>query len=389
VLHLANIGLANRRYNPLEASVELHAHLFMKVGMSWFFEGKFDGPIRAKTWESRFASQANPETVNQSNIGVLVATLYGNRLFSRSTRDSVRAQIRVAEDFVIRNPEWIIARNAKEAKAAFSNGKRIIIFALEGAAGVLETEADLEEFVDRKGIRIVTLLHLIDDRFGAVSFLRGYRVLSAPFAWLRSLWNRKNDASGIRINDGGLTDEGKKMIESLAKRKVWIDLAHSSDRSQIETMKILEEYRQPPLYTHLVLRKYHQAERGTSERQLKILREKNGIVGIMPSEDYLSGTPFGEKCNDGLSQFLRLYQETVKIVGNMNLYFGSDFNGGVPRLGPPKCKTDTELDKGGMVHIGLSNALWKSLKQRGANVPVPLSDTVHRFFEVWSKVTGK
>ena len=50
-----------------------------------------------------------------------------------------------------------------------------MILALEGASGIIETDEDLAEFVDRDGIRIVTLIHLTDDEFGGAAFLKGYR----------------------------------------------------------------------------------------------------------------------------------------------------------------------------------------------------------------------
>src|SRR4051812_6206202 len=71
-------------------TVELHAHLFMKEGMGWLFKGDFNGPLQAENWKSRFSSQANPETLEQSGLDIVVATLYAHPLFTWSLRDSIR-----------------------------------------------------------------------------------------------------------------------------------------------------------------------------------------------------------------------------------------------------------------------------------------------------------
>src|SRR4051812_47085106 len=60
---------------------ELHAHLFMKEGMTWAFRGDFNGPLEATSWKDRFSSQANPEALEKSGLSVVVATIYAHPLF--------------------------------------------------------------------------------------------------------------------------------------------------------------------------------------------------------------------------------------------------------------------------------------------------------------------
>ena len=153
--------------------VELHAHLFMKEGMSWFFTGDFFGPLRATSWRDRFSSQANVDSLNQSGLQIAVVSLYANPLLTFSMRAAVRRQIALAEKFVVENPAWIIPKSAREARQGIAGGKRLLVLSLEGAMGIIETEDDLREFVDKSGVRIVTLLHLTDDLFGGVALLRG------------------------------------------------------------------------------------------------------------------------------------------------------------------------------------------------------------------------
>jgi microsomal dipeptidase-like Zn-dependent dipeptidase len=380
------------------ATLELHSHLFMKEGMGWAATGDFDGPLRAKDWKALFASQANPEALDRSEIGLIVATLYAHPLFTWSLRDSIRRQIAQAEAFVAAHPHWVIARDAVAARAALSAGKRVIVLALEGAAGVIEEESDLREFVDERGVRIVTLLHLTDDRFGGVAFLRGLKAIASPWAWITQALSPARDSGGVRINANGLASDGRAMTEALLKRGVWIDLAHASDRSQAAITPILRARGQPLLYTHTPLRKYLGAERGISAEQLALVKESGGIVGAMPSEDMLEGTQVpphlctggdsastqSSSCN-GVSELAVQYQELVQTLSPEQVALGSDTNGGLRHLrpsGPP----GTEIAQQGYWNIGQQAALWDALEQLKAPIPNPRRKMIDRFLDAWERV---
>src|SRR5690606_26901719 len=135
------------------------------------------------------------ETLRESGIRILVAALYAHPLMTWDLRDSIRRQIAQAERFVKENPEWVLVRDAIETRKVLAEGKRALILSLEGAAGILESEKDLHEFIDERGIRIVTLLHLIDDHFGGAAFLRGAAILANPWAALREGYRRLGRSS--------------------------------------------------------------------------------------------------------------------------------------------------------------------------------------------------
>ena len=369
-----------------EASVEAHAHLFMSKGLTWLFRGDFDGPLRAKGWNDRFGSQANPETVERSKIAVLVIAVYAHPLFSLSLRDSIRDQLDGADHFVATHPNWIIARSATEARQALSQGKRVIILAIEGASKILENDADIAEFINRRGVRIVNLLHFTDDEFGGVAFLRGFRALASPLAWLRQIF-RAPGADGVILNDEGLTERGKQFAQTLINHGVWLDLAHSSDLSQRDLIPMLEKAGQPLLYTHTVLRRYHHAERGISDWQLQEVRKSHGIVGLMPSEEMLDGTPVPPTtCRGSVHALAVQYKEVAATIGADSIVMGTDYNGGIPHL-MPSCKTGTSLDHEGFWNIGQTPDLWQALRKVGAPVPEPLSITVERFISAWEQVS--
>lgn len=372
---------------PLTASaarggVDLHAHLFMKEGMGWLFNGGFQDPIQASNWTEGLSSQVNAEILDRTQLDIVVATIYAHPWLTLSLRESVRRQIREAREFVKSHPGWILATQPSEARTALLNHKRILVLALEGASGILETEEDLREFVDEGGIRIVTPLHLTDDAFGGVALLRGWKAMSSPLAFLYSL------IKGSPVNLNGLSPEGERLIQSYLKHGVWIDLSHSSDRSQDRLVEILSEKHRPLLYTHTVLRKYHEAERGISQSQLIRLKEKEGYLGLMPSAEMLAGTPTPQHCEGTVSAFAAQFKEISAILGESSVAMGSDMNGAISHLKPDattECHTGTLLDQTGFWRMDQAPEIWNALIRMGVASSSYTSKSATRFVDLWEK----
>jgi microsomal dipeptidase-like Zn-dependent dipeptidase len=139
----------------------------------------------------------------------------------------------------------------------------------------------------------------------------------------------------------------------------------------------------PLLYTHTVLRKYHGAERGIAPWQLDELRRSQGILGVVPSEDYLEGTVSAfPSCDQSLGWLATQYQEFVAVLGNTHVSFGSDINGALDHIAPG-CGSE------GLWNISQYPELWASLTRLGAPTPKPLSAMIDGFLETWERVTSR
>ena len=68
---------------------DLHFHLFMNQGMTWWFSGNADEPLKAKSWKNRWRSNANFETLENSGLKLAVVALYAHPLLVMSPRDSI------------------------------------------------------------------------------------------------------------------------------------------------------------------------------------------------------------------------------------------------------------------------------------------------------------
>jgi len=371
----------------LQAQVDLHAHLFMNEGLTWIFRGDFfDEHLSATSWKNLLSSQANPKTLNESDVQIMVASLYAAHpiLTPWGLKEAIRRQIAQAERFVRENPQWILAKSPQETELALAQGKRALILSLEGASGILKTDQDLKEFFDL-GIRIVTLLHLTDDEFGGCALIGGFSGALVNFGpWFNSkkLWS---DGKSIRAHSQGLTSEGLDFAKKLIQQKIWIDLSHTSDESLKTLTPLLKEARQPFLYTHNALRKYAGVEREISLSQLQDVKETGGLVGVLPSPRFLRGTPLPPHTPEGgIEAFVKHYNEIADIIGPEATMIGSDFNGAIPHLKPSK-DTGTSLDEKGLWHVGQSKELLMAMQKKGAKLPPP-GHHIATFLKAWKRV---
>ncbi len=397
----ANAGAQTRASRPGELPqlrVDLHAHLSMKPALGWLFRGSFDAPLVADSWDDQLSSKANGKTLQEAGLGVMVVALYAHPVFAGDMREAVRNQIAEVEAFVRRRSRWAIARQASEADTLLRQGKRVIVLSIEGAAGVLESEADLREFIDERGIAIVTPLHLVDDRFGGAALLDGAQRVANPIALIDGRQRRLVDRGiedGIVRNQRGLTLMGKRLLIELVRRGVWIDLTHASDAAVEQMMPILEAAGQPVLFTHTSPRHFRKAERALSDRMLKAVDRTRGMVGLLPSEDAMPNIPPAsgycqagcepDTCRGSVAGLAEVYSYLARFVSPSAIALGSDFNGGMRHL-RPSCQTGTSIDhEAGFYQLGQTPALWRALRQAGAPVP-EARDTLRHFVEAWSRV---
>ena len=376
-------------------SVDLHAHLFMKAALGWFFDGAFADGIQANSWDDRLSSKIDAATLDASGVGVVVVSLIGHPVYRGDMRQAVRDQIALAEAFAERHDGWAIARSPSEARSILLSGRRAMVLSLEGASGVLECEEDLREFVDEKGIRIVTELHLVDDRFGGAATLNGFQYFANPSGVIDQLLDTHADATGVERNRMGLSPMGKRLAIELIKRGVWLDLTHASDAALDELVPIVEAAGHPLLVTHTGLRSFRPAERSLSDAMLERIGASRGIVGLLPSEDALAEAPrskahcpatcSAERCEGSVHAFAEMYTQVARVVGADAVMLGSDYNGGMRHLGPA-CGTGTELDREpGLFHAGQTAILWDVVRRLGAPVPSARAQLA-RFLDTWERV---
>ncbi len=402
---LASLGLAcglgaDARASELEKdlTVELHAHLFMEKGIGPVMTGSFNDPLcSADHWTDRFSSMANLQGLKDSHTGITLISIYVHPMLKSDMHASVRAQVEAARLLVAENPMFVLARAPWEARRALKAGKRVLILALEGAIGVVDSDDSIREFIDEAGIRIVAPLHIADDELGGGAFLYGVNAFANAGAFLSQIFNPARGEHGVRINRNGVSPKGMEVVGKLIDRRVWIDLSHAPDRALEQMFPLLRKAGQPLLVTHGSLRRYLPAERAISDSNLRAVAESHGILGLMPSEDMMVGTvvpakycPKGCTCRGGIFALATHYSDAVEVLGADSVALGSDYNGGIRHLPPTGCPIgDPVLEKEGYYLMAHTPHLWAGLRKLGAPVPNDLNVTVDAFLTAWEKVYGR
>lgn len=356
---------ALKNAEPTLGTIELHSHLFMDHAMRPLMRGNFWSSLPTKSVETIWNAQADLATLNKSNNQIVVISLYAHRLFDWDMRATIRKQIQEVQKLRQLDPSWVLAKSSQEARTALTQGHKILILSLEGASGILERTADLDEFITQDGIKIVTPLHLTDDEIGGVALLNGIHALASPWAFL---WSPRRPLP--RTNPRGLTVEGMNLIRSLIGRGVWIDLAHASDAA---TDDILTISKQPLLYTHTVLRQTpsFNVERGLRPEYLTAIRNKGGFIGLMPARDYLGG---------GIEAWTKQFESISNAIGEYgasSIGLGSDTNGGIIHL-------PTEKNFNGYITIDDTKNLWERARQLSVTVPPTTNASIEHFLNLWN-----
>ena len=298
---------------------------------------------------------------------------------------AAKKQIKFIKKLVRANKSWMqIAYSAKEAREIVSANKMAIVLALE-----LDqlTQQQLLELVDGYGIRLVTLVHLVNNIFGGAAIYNDeFNALNAFYHGTRDRddWNsigsdgffdieydsnlsfrlkrpRLLVAKGVDLlaggaivpeeldedsyrslgyserrggghkNTQGLTSMGEKGILALARRGVLIDVAHMSERTMDEAIELVKSISYPILNSHTGLRDHQEraeSERAMTRRVASAIWQLGGVIGL--------GTEHLPKASDPVATWLGYYLECLDLMKGRGVAFGTDMNGLSPQISRAK-----------------------------------------------------
>ncbi len=130
-------------------------------------------------------------------------------------------------------------------------------------------------------------------------------------------WNGENAIAGGAASNGRLTEYGKDVIKVMNELHIYCDLSHLNEQSFFDVLE-LAEY---PIATHSNCKSICNHRRNLTDEQLKLLKEKGGIVGLCFYPEFL-----------GCEVFEGIYRNLYHIfdLGLENaVACGSDFDGAV------------------------------------------------------------
>lgn len=137
----------------------------------------------------------------------------------------------------------------------------------------------------------------------------------------------------------GLTDAGKALVRECNRLRIMIDLSHLNEKGVDDVAAISDA---PLVATHSNAHAVTPSTRNLTDRQLAVIRETGGMVGLNFATVFLS--PDGRQAPfAGWDPVLRHLDHLIERLGEDHVGFGSDFDGatlpadlgdvaGLPRL---------------------------------------------------------
>jgi membrane dipeptidase len=197
------------------------------------------------------------------------------------------------QDRVERNPDVLtLALSVFDIEQAKKGGKTAIIMGTQNAVH-LDEDVKNAGRLHALGVRIMQLTYQRRNSFGA--------------------------GCGARI-DSGLTGDGKKLVERLNELGVLVDLSHCGHETSMEAIKLS---RKPCAFTHANSRVLCEHPRNKTDREIKALAAKGGVIGVV------NYAPFIENRDNGgfhtIEEYLDVMEYLVKLVGADHVGLGLDF----------------------------------------------------------------
>ncbi len=154
-------------------------------------------------------------------------------------------------------------------------------------------------------------------------YRRGVRIIGPAWAGTRF-------CGGTR-EPGGLTKDGYALLERMAEYRLTLDLSHMDEEAALQA---LDSYQGPIIASHanaLALLKGSQSNRHLTDRVIQGLLDRDGTIGIVPTNNFLR---HGWKDSSGragvsLEHVVAQMDYICQIAGNaLHVGIGSDFDGG-------------------------------------------------------------
>ena len=153
-------------------------------------------------------------------------------------------------------------------------------------------------------------------------------------------------AAGTHSDGSGLTPKGFELLREMNQLKILLDTTHLTDKGFFEA---LETFDGPVLASHQNCRSLVPGERQFSDDQLKLIIERNGVIGgaldtWMLAPDFKMGVDSPRQRGIDLEKIIDHFDHICQLAGNSDhIGIGSDLDG-LFGLEQTPCDMDTIAD---------------------------------------------
>lgn len=142
-----------------------------------------------------------------------------------------------------------------------------------------------------------------------------YNLKKDGVKYLTLTWNGENRIAGGSKTEKGLTRFGREVIKKLNSLKICCDLSHLNDKSFFAAIEQAEY----PIASHSNCRAVCDVKRNLTDEQLKLIGQRNGIIGLCFYTKFLGG--------DTVEKLYENICHTAELGLEDNISVGSDFDG--------------------------------------------------------------
>ena len=202
-----------------------------------------------------------------------------------------------------KSPHVEVVRDHRGYVAAREAGKHAALLTVQGGNAYQGSPDGVRAIADRSVVR-VTVVHLSNSLFGATS-------------------------SPLRLGrDTGLSDAGRDFVRALNGERIFVDLAHVSERGFWDAVEV-HDRSQPLIVTHTGIQEVHRCWRNIDQKQVRAVADTGGVVGIIFQGSFLGpmGDRGGRRVIDHLDAVIRYGGEDAAAIG-------SDYDGAI--IPPPE-----------------------------------------------------
>ena len=186
----------------------------------------------------------------------------------------------------IRAGDAVHASSPDAVLKAKKRGQVALLPALEGADGLEGKIENLRE-LHRRGLRLVQLLHFVDNNLGS---------------------------NQIPPHDGrGLTEFGREVVREANRLGIIVDLAHANTPT---IMDVLTVSRHPIIFSHTGVKALHEGNRYVTDDEIRAIAATGGVIGIWPAAALRT-----------IPEMVRHIDHIKKLVGIDHIAIASDLRG--------------------------------------------------------------
>ena len=226
--------------------------------------------------------------------------------------------------FLAAAQRWPVATwTSRRARARYQARKLRRATARDDKLMLLRTQADLDLLLARRDdnpavmgtLLAIEGLHALEGNVANVDTLvaDGYRMMS-----LTHMFDNALGGSSTGIDRGGITDFGAQVLDRLEARDVTIDLAHASEALIGD---VLARTDGPVVVSHTGVRATCESPRNLSDRHIRAVAKRGGIIGIGLWESVV--------CGSTAAATAEAMRHVADLVGTEHVALGSDYDGTV------------------------------------------------------------